>query len=307
MTAMQVRVLGGPERLERVTVPVPVPDIGEVLVRVRAAGINPADVGDQRTGVFSGPPPFTPGWDVSGEVAALGPGVTVHRVGDPVLGLLPFPRRAGAYAEYAVGPARAFVPKPDTIDHVQAAALPLAGLTALQALVDTADVQPGARVAVTAASGGVGHLAVQVVAELGAHAVAVTSARSVDLLRDLGVREFVDRDRTTLVDGADPVDVVFELVGGDAPLASLRALVPGGVLVSSLPQSLGPVRPLAAELGVTATGLFVESDGAGLAHLVELVHHGAVRPVVAAVHDLADAARAQSEAHGPGKVVLQVP
>ena len=162
MKAISQDELGGPEVLKLVTLPTPEPGVSEILIRVHAAGVNPIDGAIRETGAFVGQPPFVLGWDVSGTVEAVGPGVTLYKPGDEVFGLLPFPQGHGAYAQYVVGPTRAFVPKPDRLDHVQAAAIPTVGLTAWQALVDTARVGEGSRVLITGAAGGIGHLAVQI-------------------------------------------------------------------------------------------------------------------------------------------------
>ena len=140
MKAISQDELGGPEVLKLVTVPTPEPGVSEILIRVHAAGVNPIDGANRQTGAFVGQPPFVLGWDVSGTVETVGPGVTLYEPGDDVFGLLPFPQGHGAYAEYAVGPTRAFVRKADGLDHVHAAAIPMVGLTAWQALVDTAGV-----------------------------------------------------------------------------------------------------------------------------------------------------------------------
>ncbi|GAA2752738.1 NADP-dependent oxidoreductase [Amnibacterium kyonggiense] len=303
MTAITQDELGGPEVLHLAEIDRPAPSIGEILVRVHAAAVNPADEMNRRTGVFSGRPPFVLGWDVSGVVAAVGPGVTVVRPGDEVFGLLPFPRGAGAYAEFAVGPARAFVRRPDGLSHVEAAALPLAGLTAWQALVETADVSPGDRVLVVGGAGGVGHLAVQIAAARGAHVIAVASGTNEALVRALGAAEVLDRRSIDWSEALTGLDVVFDTVGGD-PARGIRVLRQGGVYVTTLPQRLAELADGARERGVRATGLFVESDRLGLSALVDLVAAGALRPVVAAVHPFRDAAAAHAAAHGPGKVVL---
>ncbi|MBZ4323773.1 NADP-dependent oxidoreductase, partial [Streptomyces huiliensis] len=169
MRAISQDAFGGPEVLREVRLPVPAPGPGRILVRVRAAGLNPTDWKHRAGPAFLGEPPFVLGWDVSGTVVAAGLGVTLHRPGDEVFGMLPHPYGAGAHAEYAAGPARAFARRPAALDHVQAGALPLAGLTAWQALVDVARVGPGDRVLVHAAAGGVGHLAVQIAKARGAH------------------------------------------------------------------------------------------------------------------------------------------
>ncbi|MDO7882950.1 NADP-dependent oxidoreductase [Antiquaquibacter soli] len=306
MTAVVQDSVGGPELLHLGTVPRPTPGIGEVLVRVHAAGVNPADHMNRQRGVFSGQPPFVLGWDVSGEIAAVGPGVTVHRPGDEVFGLLPFPRGAGAYAEFVVAPARALVPKPAVLDHVRAAALPLAGLTAWQALVDTAHVGPGDRVVITGAAGGVGHLAVQIAAHLGAEVTAVTSAATIDHVLALGAHRAVDYRSADFATQISDADVVLEVVGEENSLRALRVLRPGGILVVTLPQSLPALAPVAAELGVRVAGLFVEADRLGMTALADLAAARALRPTISATYPLADAAQAHTGPHAPGKVVLTV-
>lgn len=306
MRAIVQDSLGGPEVLHPATVERPEPGIGQVLVRVVAAGVNPADAMNRQTGIFSGTPPFVLGWDVSGVVEKAGPGVTVFAPGDEVFGLLPFPRGGGAYAEFALAPARALVRKPERLSHVEAAALPLAGLTAWQALVETARVEAGSRVLVTGAAGGVGHLAVQIAAARGAHVIGLTSAGDADRVRALGADEVLDYLAVDFAEVLDGLDVVLDVVGGDYPLRALRTLRPGGILVSTLPQSLATAAPAAVEQGLRVAGLFVESDRHGLLALTELVEQGRLRPTVAATHPLDEAATAHATRHAPGKVVLTV-
>ena len=306
MRAVRQDALGGPEVLSYGEVERPTADLGQVLVRVRAASVNPADVMNRMTGVFSGQPPFVLGWDVSGEVAEVGPGVTVFRPGDEVFGLLPFPRGGGAYAEYAVAGARTFVCKPSQLSHAQAAALPLAGLTAWQALVETAEVVAGSRVVITGAAGGVGHLAVQIAHSCGAHVIAVASAAREEYLRGLGASEVVDYTTTDFASAISNADVVFDLIGNDYPLRAVQSVKRGGIIVTALPQSLASAVPAATEAGVRLAGLLVESDRMGMNALTGLVERGELRPTIAATYPLADAATAQSVKHGPGKVVLTV-
>jgi NADPH:quinone reductase-like Zn-dependent oxidoreductase len=296
--------LGGPEVLHPATVDRPEPGIGQVLIRMRAAGVNPADAMNRQTGAFAGTPPFILGWDVSGVVEATGPGVTLFAPGEEVFGLLPFPRGAGAYAEFVVAPTRALVLKPEALTHAQAAALPLAGLTAWQALVETAAIDRGTRVLITGAAGGVGHLAVQIAAARGAHVIALTSGANVDLVRSLGADEVVDYHATDFSETLADLDVVFDVVGGDYPLRALKVLRPGGILVSTLPQSVGPAAVAAPEVGVRVAGLFVESDRLGLTALAALATEGRLTPILAATYSLDDAATAHATKHGPGKVVL---
>jgi NADPH:quinone reductase-like Zn-dependent oxidoreductase len=201
MKAVSQDELGGPEVLKLVNLPTPQPGVSEVLIRVHAAGVNPIDGAQRQTGAFVGQPPFVLGWDVSGTVEAVGPGVTLYEPGDDVFGLLPFPQGHGAYAEYVVGPTRAFVRKPDRLDHVQAAAIPMVGLTAWQALVDTARVGEGIRVLIDAAAGGIGHLAVQIAKARGAYVTALASTANLDYVRSLGADEVIDHTTTDFTEG----------------------------------------------------------------------------------------------------------
>ena len=171
MRAIRQQTLGGPEVLELVDVPRPEPAPTEVLVRVAAAGVNPVDWKTRTRGGFLGSPPFTVGWDVAGVVEEVGRGVTRFEPGDRVFGMPRFPREAAAYAEYITSPSRQLARTPEELDDVHAAALPLAGLTAWQALVETAGVEEGHRVLILAAAGGVGHLAVQIAKARGAYVV----------------------------------------------------------------------------------------------------------------------------------------
>jgi NADPH:quinone reductase-like Zn-dependent oxidoreductase len=295
---------GGPEVLHAATVDRPAPGIGEVLVRVAAAGVNPADAMNRQTGLFSGTPPFILGWDISGVIEKVGPGVTLFAPGDEVFGLLPFPRGGGAYAEFALAPTRALVRKPAGLSHTDAAALPLAGLTAWQALVETAAVDAGSRVLVTGAAGGVGHLAVQVAAARGAEVIGLTSGANADYVRGLGAAEILDYRAVEFSEVLDDLDVVLDVVGGDYPLKALRTLRTGGTLVSTLPQSLAAAVPAGAEQGIRVAGLFVESDRLGLSALADLVTAGRFSPTIAATYPLEAAATAHATKHGPGKVVL---
>ncbi|WP_017594959.1 NADP-dependent oxidoreductase [Nocardiopsis potens] len=300
---------GGPEVLHLVEKEVPSPGVGEVLVKVRAAGVNPTDYKHRSGRRFLGDPPYVLGWDVSGTVAAVGLGVTLFRPGDEVFGMLPYPWGAGAHAEYAVGPARAFAAKPAELDHVQAAAVPLAALTAWQALVDTADVQAGQRVLVHAAAGGVGHFAVQIAKARGAYVIGTASAPKHGFVRGLGADEVVDHREQDPVEAAGEVDVVLDTLGGETPIRSLRALRPGGIVVSILPTGTDRLPAAAAELGVRGVEMIVEDDHAGMRAIAALARSGALRPEVAGVFPLekaADAHRQGETGRVAGKLVLSV-
>jgi len=304
MRSVSQNELGGPEVLHIVEIDPPAPGIGQVLVRVHAAGVNPIDAMNRQSGVLVGAVPFVLGWDVSGTVEAVGIGVTLYQPGDEVFGLLPFPQGHRAYAEYVVAPTRVFVPKPANLDHIQAAALPLAGLTAYQALVDTAGIGEGTRVLITAAAGGVGHLAVQIAKAYGAHVIGLASPGSVEIVTGLGADEVIDYTTTDFTTVLSDVDVVFELIGHDYPGKALQVLKPGGTLVSTQPQSLTAVADDAVARDIRTAELLVEADRLGMTVLAELVAAGKLVPTVAATFPLAEAGQAQSYRVRTGKVVL---
>lgn len=306
MLAISQDELGGPEVLKSVTVPRPEPGLGQILVRVRAASVNPVDVMNRQLGVFVGQPPFTLGWDVSGTVEAVGYGSTLYQPGDEVFGLLPFPQGHGAYAEFVVAPTRAFAFKPDVLDHVQAAALPLAGLTAWQALVETALLSSGQRVLITAPAGGVGHLAVQIAKARGAHVTALAKQDNAEFVSSLGADELIDYTTTDFSEVLTDIDVVFDMVGHDYPAKALQVLKPGGTLISISPQAGRSILAEAAERGIRVADLLVESDRLGLTALAELVTAGQLTPTIAATFPLDAAGQAQSQKSGPGKTVLTV-
>lgn len=301
MRALVAAAYGGPEVLQIAEVARPEPGAGEVLVQVFAAGTNPVD-SVARAGLIPdwfGAGPYVWGWDVSGVVAAVGPGVVRFTPGDRVFGMPRFPQPAGCYAEYVCAPAHELAGQPEGLGHVAAAALPLCGLTALQTL-DLADVSPGSRVLVNGAGGGVGHLAVQLAKAYGAYTIGVARG---GLPHAIGADEVVDSTRTCL-----DIDVVVDCVGDDGLLAVVRR---GGVFarVPGAAQGRGPLEEAAEARGVRVVRHVVHPDGAGLARLARLVSSGSLSVTVnralplqegAAAHELLDAG------HLRGKIVLTV-
>ena len=309
MRAITQDALGEPDVLRETELERPEPGVGQILVAVHATGVNPTDWKHRRYGVFLGKPPFTLGWDVSGVVEAVGLGVSLFEPGDEVFGMLPYPYGAGSHAEYVVGPARAFVPKPAVLNHIEAGALPLVALTAWQTLVDTTRVQPGQRVLVHAAAGGVGHVAVQIAKARGAYVIGTASATKHAFVRGLGADEVIDYRTADFVKEARDIDVVLDPLGGDERLRSLEMLRPGGILVSILPQEFGEAAERAAELGVRAKTMLVEHDQAGMAAIAALVESGQLRVHVSDTYPLAEAASAHAQGETGrvmGKLVLTV-
>jgi len=316
MKAVRVHEFGGPEVLTCEEVPRPTPAHDEVLVRVRAAGVNPPDW-YRRVGYMNipenmrpAPPPlpFIPGSDISGTVAEVGAGVTDLHEGDEVYGLVRFPspgNPGAGYAEYATAPAAHLAHKPATVDHVRAAAVPMAGLTAYQFLFDHLELAEDRKVLVNGAAGGVGHFLVQLAKTRRATVIAVASGRHASFLSELGVDEFVDYT-TTEVTTRD-ADYVLDTVGGPQGHRLLPALKPGGVL---MPVFYGDYhRDEAAELGITFKSGQVHSDGQHVANLAHLIDTGQLRVGIDSVFPLADAWKAHERAeqgHLQGKIVLEV-
>ena len=308
--AISPRSWGGPEVLTEIEVPRPEPGPGEILVRVHAAGVNAADWKARATGGLGlwGDPPIL-GYDVSGHIEALGSGVTLFARGDEVFGMPRFPHQAGAYADYVVAPARHFALKPEALDHARAAALPLASLTAWQSLYETAHIQPGGRVLIHGAAGGVGHVAVQIAKALGAYVIGTASKSKHPFLRSLGADEVIDYRAVDFDKATCGIDVVIDVIGGDYGPRSLRVLREGGMLVSLSSPAEDRLRVESARSGLRAGFLLVEPDHAGMKAVAAFVSDGKLRPELAAELPLERAAHAHAlgeSGHTSGKIVLRV-
>jgi NADPH:quinone reductase-like Zn-dependent oxidoreductase len=310
MRAVVQETAGGPEVLALTEVDRPEPGATEVLVRVHAAGVNPTDWKSRANGRLLSDPPAILGWDVSGVVEAVGRGVTLFRPGDEVFGMPRFPHKAGGYSEYVTAPSRHFAGKPAGIDHVHAAGLPLAALTARQVLVDTADVRPGQRVLIHAAAGGVGHLAVQIAKDLGAYVIGTASRPKHAFLSELGADELIDYTEEDFAEVVRDVDLVIDTIGGDYGPRSLRALRDGGILaqLTTEPEDADLLRR-AGERGIWAGFVLVEPDHAGMVAIAELVESGRLRVEIDTVLSLDQAAKAHElgeTGRTTGKIVLAV-
>ena len=331
MKAIRLHEFGGPQVLRYEDAPVPELKPGEVLVRVRAVGINPPDW-YLREGYRNLPPdwrpavpfPVIPGWDVSGVVEDVAADVAGFAVGDEVFGMVRFPSFRGesaAYAEVIAAPASDLALKPAGIDHVHAAAAPMAGLTAWQYLIELGHDQPnplqaerhrpvplgGKRVLVNGAAGGVGHIAVQVAKWQGAHVTAVASGAHEPFLRELGADDFIDYTRRAPEEGARDLDLVVDTLGGPTTGRFLRTLQRGGAL---FPVFIGfSDAQQAAALGITVSMTQVRSNGSQLAAFGKLLDAGTVRVAIDSTFALAHAREAHERAargHLQGKIVLTV-
>ncbi|MFE9424034.1 NADP-dependent oxidoreductase [Kitasatospora sp. NPDC006697] len=310
MRTVLIRSFGGPEVVELAELPVPQAGPGEVLVRVAAAGVNPADwrirAGEVRR---LGEPPLGLGLDLAGAVAAVGPGADRFRPGDRVFGVVLPPQ--GSFAEYVTVPEAALARTPDGLDDLTAAALPVAGLTAWQALVGAAQLAAGERVLVHAGAGGVGHFAVQIAKARGARVTATAGPANQALLGELGADEAVDYRGTDVFGALGPFDVVLDPFSGENALRSLALLRPGGRLVDV--RGTGVDRTELAEragaLGIALTELYFRPDAGDLAALGALAEKGELRPHLSLVLPLERAGEAVTEVasgHARGKVVVQI-
>jgi NADPH:quinone reductase-like Zn-dependent oxidoreductase len=289
----------------------PVPSLApdDVLVRVHASGVTPSELdwpstwlhhdGTPRT------PPIVPGHEVAGVVEAVGPDAAGLAAGDEVYGLIDF-RRDGADAECVAVRATELAPKPVTLTHALAAAVPLSALTAWQALFDQGGLRAGQRVLIHGGAGGVGSFAVQLARWRGTHVVATASARDTELVRDLGADEVIDYRTQRFEEVVADMDLVFDTVGGETWERSWDVLRPGGRLVS-----IAVPRPPERETGDGRRAIWfvVESNRAQLIEIGRLIDDGHLRPIVSAVLPLAEgrtAYGAGQNGRGPGKAVLVV-
>jgi NADPH:quinone reductase-like Zn-dependent oxidoreductase len=304
MKAIRIHQYGGPEVLAQVEMQSPRPGPNEVLIKVRAASVNPVDW-KLRAGymkdIFPLTFPSTLGWDVSGTVEEAGADVTRFKRGDEVYALL----EGGGYAEYAAAKETVVAQKPRTWDHIQAAAVPVAGLTAWQALFEVAQLSAGQTVLIHAAAGGVGNFAVQFAKARGASVIGTASSKNQAFLRELGVDKTVDYQKTRFEDVVRDVDVVLDTIGGDTQERSFKVLKQGGILVSLVQP---PSQESATKYGVRALFYGAHASSSDLAEIAELIDHGKVKPVVETVLPLAEARHAHElsqSGHARGKIVLK--
>ena len=308
MKAVRIHSYGGPEVLQYEAAPRPKPGKGEVLIRVHAAGVNPIDW-KVRAGYMKD---FIPhsfplilGWDVSGVIEEVGPNVSRSKKGDEVYSL-PDHTRDGAYAEYIVVRESEVALKPNALHHVRAAAVPLATLTAWQALFDTAQLQPRQRVLIHGAAGGVGHFAVQLAKWKGAHVIGTASAKNHEMLYKLGADELIDYTTQRFEDVTRNIDVVLDTIGGDTQERSWQVLKKGGILVSFV-QS--PSENKAKQHGVRGIRLGARPNGQELVEIAKIVDAGKLAPVIDRILPLSEARRAHElsqSGHTRGKIVLRV-
>ncbi|HIJ71378.1 MAG TPA: NADP-dependent oxidoreductase [Planctomycetes bacterium] len=316
MKGVQIHKYGGPGVLNYEEVSRPKPKEDELLVRVYAAGVNPADwqIRSGKRARLKEPFSFIPGFDVSGVVETAGDNVDSFEAGEAVYGML---RNGGGYAQYvAIGAADA-ARKPKSLDHIQAAALPVVSLTAWQSLFGAAELSAGQKVLIHAAAGGVGHIAVQLAKWKGAYVIGTASGRNEDFLHSIGVDEFINYKKTRFECIAQDVDVVLDAVIRDAgPLLNYAAeqtlkrswkiLKKNGILVSICAE---PSTEIASAYGVCGKYVRAQPNAQQLAEIAELIDSGHIRPFISQVLSLKEADKAHKlsqKGHTRGKIVLKV-
>ncbi|TAL77266.1 MAG: NADP-dependent oxidoreductase [Beijerinckiaceae bacterium] len=306
MKAVRIRSFGGPEVMHFEDIPIPVPEADEILVRVCAASINPVDY-KTREGKYPAVArdalPVTLGRDISGLVAACGPEVRSFRSGDPIFAMLPPDQ--GGFAEFVRVKAEHAATKPMSLSHIEAAAVPLAALTALQGLFDYGGIAKTQRVLIHGGAGGVGHFAIQLAKIAGATVFATVSADDRAFVRELGADVAIDYHSERFEDIVHDMDLVFDLIGGETQERSWPVLKQGGILVSTLGQ---PSREKAAQYRVRGIGYQARPNGEELAEIAALIDTHRVKPIVAATFPFAavsDAEEVQEKTHPRGKIVLE--
>jgi NADPH:quinone reductase-like Zn-dependent oxidoreductase len=299
MRAVLLSETGGPEVLRVEELPRPEPGDGEVLIRVRAASINPIDW-KYRRGISPKELPAVLGNDVSGTVELSR--AADYAEGDEVFGITP----SGGYAEFATAPAALIANKPPGVTHEQAAAIPVGGLTAWQALFDTGGLARGQTALIAGAAGGVGHFAVQFAKHAGARAIGTGSARNRDFVLGLGADEYVDYTSQDVSEAVHDVDVAFDTVGGETTQTLVPTVREGGVIVTI---AAAPPEQAAAQRGARAALLVMSPSSEQLARIAELVASGDVHVEIAQTLALADVAKAHElseSGHVRGKLILTV-
>ena len=309
MKAVRIERYGDEEVIEIAEVDQPKPGTGEVLVKVKAAAVNPVDwkIRDGLGEMFGLKPPLILGCEVAGTVEAVGgpsrTGGSDFEVGDDVYGYLS--AYSGGYAEYVAAPASEFVRKPKQIDFDTAASVPVGALTAWQGIFDHGKLTSGQRILITGASGAVGSMAVQLANVKGAHVIGTGSGRNEEFVRGLGADEFIDYKKVKFEEEVSDVDVVFDTVGSETQDRAFQTLKRGGVLVSTVNP---PSEEKAKQFGVTGTMVFMMSKADQLAEINRLVESGKLKVRVATVLPLAEVKKAlQLSASGraDGKIILR--
>jgi NADPH:quinone reductase-like Zn-dependent oxidoreductase len=304
MKAIRIHQYGSSDQLKVEEIETPTLKSNQVLVNVHNVGVNPVDWKIReglRKDKFPVDFPATVGQDFAGEIERIGIGVTDFKVGDAVYGFA-----SGAYAEYVAASVEEIALAPHTLDFIEMASIPTAGLTAWQGLIDYAKLESGQRILIHGAGGGVGSIACQIAIWKDAHVIGTCSPDDREYLYGLGVDELLDYKKDNFEEMLEDIDVVLDLIGGETQKKSLNVLKPGGIIVTTVGGL--DVKKLEG-MGLRGTAMTMTRDGRGLAQIAKLVDEGHINPRISCVLDLEDAARAQDflqDGHPHGKVILEV-
>lgn len=310
MRAIQISEFSNGDNLKLVELPIPQPQSGEIVIQSHACGVNPIDWKTCRGGgaaPFIGDLPFIPGWELSGTVSHSDR--QGFKVGERVAGFLRFPQPAGCYAEYVCAPTDQIARIPDEVSFEEAAALPLAGLTAWQALFDKGQLQSGERVLILAAAGGVGHLATQLAASAGAVVVATASSANHAWLHQLGASMLIDYHQQEVSDSIDNIDLIIDCVGGETAVRALRCAKAGGRVVTLPSVTKDQVIEAGKQLGVSVQPIRAEPNGAQLSELLQRVAKKELSIEICKCYPLEEIANAfaeSAEGHTRGKRLLLI-
>lgn len=313
MKAIVLENAGPANNLHLENIPKPAPSAGEVLVKVKASSVNPVDI-KTRNGkslfqkLKETNRQIILGWDISGIVESIGEGVTRFKPGDEVFGMINFPGHGKAYAEYVAAPVSQLAAKPSNITHEEAAAATLAALTAWQALTTQGKLQRGQKILIHAASGGVGHYAVQFAKYLGAYVIGTSSAANKDFVLSLGADEHIDYKTQKFEDVVNEPDLILDTIGsGDYITRSLEAVKPGGTVITLPSVSAALIDDKAKQKGVRGFFFMVEENLADQEKIAELLEKSIVKSHVSQTFALKDAALAHEQietGRTKGKIVL---
>lgn len=311
MKAIILKGFGGVENLVKKDVPIPDISDNEVLVKVKAIGINPVDIktrnGRGIAGSFKDTDPIILGWDISGTVTKTGRNITSLKEGDEVFGMVNFPGQGKAYAEFVGVPEAHLALKPSNISHGEAAAASLAALTAWQILKEKVKIKPGDKVLIHSAAGGVGHYAVQMSKYLGAEVAVTASLNNKDFVSGLGASRYIDYEKQRFEDILHDMDFVLDTIGGDYTDRSLKVLKPGGIIICIPSGTSETIAEKAREKGMTGSHFFVQSNGKNMKEISDLLEKGSVKSFISKTFSFDDiqAAHLQIETgRTKGKIVL---
>jgi NADPH:quinone reductase-like Zn-dependent oxidoreductase len=305
MKAVRIERYGNEDVMETAEVDQPKPGVGQVLVKVKAAAVNPVDwkIRDGLGDLFGLKPPLILGCEVAGTVEAVGENVKDFAPGDDVYGYLS--AYSGGYADYVAASANEFARKPKQIDFDTAASVPVGALTARQGIFDHGKLASGQRILITGASGAVGSMAVQLAKVTGAHVIGTASGRNEEFVRGLGADEFIDYKKAKFEEEVSGVDVVFDTVGGETQERAFQTLKRGGFLVSTVTP---PPADKAKEFGVTVAMVMVTSKPDQLAEINRLLESGKLNVRVATMLPLTEVKKAHqlsASGHADGKIILR--